>query len=172
MHQKLASYRNKRSISQTLIIFKVDPSISSTTTSHKPTLTPPTQKLYNKSYIMNKCQKQIQEFSRKRDWDKFHNPKDLLLGIVEEIGELRNIIKWEQDLAKIKKALKDNKVEVEDHVGDIYWFLALLANSAGIDIDKAIGKTIKDNEKRFPVKDIRSKHTNRYLGGKDKKYDS
>lgn len=121
---------------------------------------------------MNKYQNVIKKFAQDRDWSKFHNPKDLLLGIVEEVGELRNIIKWEQDLDKLRKALVDNKKEVEDGVGDIFWFLALLANGCGVDIDEAIKKTIKDNAKRFPAKEIKGKHTNRYLGGKDKKYDT
>ncbi len=43
---------------------------------------------------MNKYQKIIKKFAEDRDWNKFHNPKDLLLGVVEEVGELRNIIKW------------------------------------------------------------------------------
>lgn len=121
---------------------------------------------------MNKYQKIIKKFTQDREWSKFHNPKDLLLGIVEEVGELRNIIKWEQDLEKLKKVMVENKKEVEDEVGDIFWFLALLANGCGVDIDEAIEKTIKDNEKRFPVKEIKGKHTNRYLEGKDKKYDT
>ena len=119
---------------------------------------------------MNKFQKKIKKFAKDRDWDQFHNPKDLLLGIVEEIGEIRNVVKWEQDINKIKKVLLKNKSQLEDDIGDIYWFLALLANGSRIDIDKAISKVIMKNEKRFPVKYVKSKHTNYYLGGKDKKY--
>lgn len=120
---------------------------------------------------MNKYQSIIKRFTKDRNWDQFHNPKDLLLGIVEEIGELRNIVKWEQDPEKLKKVLINNKKEVEDGVGDIFWFLSLLANSAGVNIDKAIKKVIKENEKRFPLKESKNNHTNRLLGGKDKKYD-
>jgi dCTP diphosphatase len=120
---------------------------------------------------MNKYQKIIKKFVESRNWEQFHNPKDLLLGIVEEVGEVRNIVKWEQDMDKLKRVLIKNKIEVEDAVGDIYWFLVLLANSCGVDIDKAIERTIKDNKKRFPIKEIKNKHTNRYLGGKEKKYD-
>ncbi len=119
---------------------------------------------------MNKFQKQIQKFSDDRNWNQFYNPKDILLGIVEEIGELRNLIKWEQNPEILKKVLKENKEEVKDAVGDIYWFLSLLANSCGVDIDEAIEMTIKDNEKRFPVKKTKGKHTNTYLGGHDGKY--
>ena len=122
---------------------------------------------------MNDFQKRIKQFSEERDWDQFYNPKDLLLGIVEEIGELRNIVKWEQDIAKLRKALTENKVEVEDHIGDIYWFLSLLANSCEVNLDEAIHKVIESNKKRFPVSEVKSRHTNRYLGGaKDRQYDS
>ena len=120
---------------------------------------------------MNKFQERINKFSEERDWNQFHNPKDLLLGIVEEIGEIRNIVKWEQDIEKLKRVLLENKQVLEDHVGDIYWFLALLANNNDINLDEAIEKVIKKNELRFPVSDVKSRHTNRYLGGKDKQYD-
>lgn len=119
---------------------------------------------------MNTFQQQIQEFSKERNWQQFHNPKDLLLGIVEEIGEIRNLVKWEQDPKVLYDVLVKNKEELEDQIGDIYWFLALLANGVEIDIDAAIQKVIEKNKARFPVKDVKSKHTNLYLGGKDKQY--
>ncbi len=119
---------------------------------------------------MNTFQQRIQNFAQARDWKQFHNPKDLLLGIVEEIGEIRNVVKWEQDPAVLEKVMREHAQEIEDNIGDIYWFLALLANGSDIDIDRAIDNVIKKNESRFPVKDVKSKHTNLYLGGKDKQY--
>lgn len=119
---------------------------------------------------MNLFQQLIKKFTEDRDWNQFHNPKDLLLGIVEEIGEIRNLVKWEQDIEKLRNVLDKNKEELEDNIGDIYWFLALLANGSNIDIDEAINKVIKKNEARFPVADVKSNHTNLYLGGKDKQY--
>ncbi len=119
---------------------------------------------------MNSFQKRIKEFSEARNWGQFHNPKDLLLGIVEEVGEIRNLVKWEQDTATLKRVLVENHNEFEDNIGDIYWFLAILANENGVDLDAAIDKVIQKNEKRFPVKDTKSRHTNVYLGGKDKQY--
>lgn len=121
---------------------------------------------------MNPFQQRIQQFAKERDWDQFHNPKDLLLGIVEEVGEIRNIVKWEQNIATLKQVLAENREELEDNIGDIYWFLAILANEHGVDLDEAIGKVIAKNETRFPVADVKSHHTNRYLGGKDRQYDA
>jgi NTP pyrophosphatase (non-canonical NTP hydrolase) len=50
-------------------------------------------------------QKDVNKIKKKLDWDQYHQPKDLLLGMVEEIGEMRNLIKWEQDQIIIKKIL-------------------------------------------------------------------
>jgi len=119
---------------------------------------------------MNHYQEKIKKFCEERNWTQFHDPKDLLLGIVEEVGEFRNIIKWEQNPEVIKKVLLENKAKVEDTVGDIFWFLSLLANSCDIDIDEAIEMTIEDNKKRFPIEKTKDRHTNIYLGGHDGKY--
>jgi NTP pyrophosphatase (non-canonical NTP hydrolase) len=121
---------------------------------------------------MNSFQKKIKQFSEERDWGQFHNPKDLLLGIVEEVGEIRNLVKWEQDIAALKGVLAKNKEKFEDDIGDIYWFLAILANENDIDMDEAISKVIERNEARFPIKDTKSRHTNIHLGGKDRQYES
>jgi len=120
---------------------------------------------------MNNFQIRIKKYAEERDWSQFHNPKDLLLGIVEEIGEIRNLVKWEQNPEILQKVLNENKIELEDNIGDIYWFLALLANGSEVNMDEAIDKVIKKNELRFPIKDVKSHHTNLYLGGKDKQYE-
>jgi NTP pyrophosphatase (non-canonical NTP hydrolase) len=119
---------------------------------------------------VNKYQKEIKEFCEERDWEQFFDPKDLMLGIVEEIGELRNIVKWLKTREESAKALVDNKDEVKDAVGDIFWFLSLLANSAGVDIDESAQWVIEDNKKRFPVEKVKGQHTNIKSGGHDGKY--
>ncbi|MBI4159864.1 hypothetical protein HY504_01725 [Candidatus Wolfebacteria bacterium] len=119
---------------------------------------------------MNHYQRQIKKFTESRDWGKFFNPKDLLLGIVEEVGEIRNLVKWEQDPVLLRKVLKKNRIELEDNIGDIYWLLAILANENNVDLDVAIRKVINRNKRRFPVKDVKSMHTNIHMGGKDKRY--
>jgi len=119
---------------------------------------------------MNQHQKQIKKFCRDRNWNQFHNPKDILLGMVEEIGEFRNLIKWEQDPDSINQILIKNKEEAENTIGDILWFLSILSNNLDIDMDKALKDVIKENEKRFPLSKTKNKHTNVHFGGHDGKY--
>ncbi len=118
---------------------------------------------------MKDLQEEIAKFAEKRNWDQYHDPKELLLGIVEEVGEFRNIIKWELNKEKIKEIIKKNFEEVEDTFGDMLWFICLLANRCGVDLETALKKVIKKNERRFPLNETVDKHTNVLAGGVDKK---
>ena len=119
---------------------------------------------------MNSYQEQIKRFSEERNWAQFHNAKDLLLGLVEEVGEFRNIIKWINNPEDLKKVIAEHQPEVKDALGDMYWFLASLANVCEVDLDEAIEMTIVDNKKRYPIEKTKDHHTNIHLGGYDAKY--
>jgi NTP pyrophosphatase (non-canonical NTP hydrolase) len=87
-------------------------------------------------------------------------PKDLLLGMVEEIGEFRNIIKWEQNEEKIKEMIMKHHEEVEDFFGDILWELCSLANYCHVNISEALDKVIEKHRARYPVDKVKGRHTN------------
>jgi len=110
--------------------------------------------------MSEEIQKQIEDFLIERDWRKYHTPKELLLAMVEEIGEFRNIIKWEQDEEKVKEKIKKNYDEVEDFFGDMMWELASLANYCDVNLHQALEKVISKHKKRFPTDEVKGKHTN------------
>ena len=120
---------------------------------------------------IHELQEKIRKFAEDREWtNKLDDPRDYLLGIVEEVGEFRNFIKWLKDRETVDRMIKENYAEVEDLLGDIIWFVIMLANRCGIDIRKAINRTIKDNENRYSVELVKGKHTNVYAGGVDLKF--
>jgi len=105
-------------------------------------------------------QKQVEEFLNERGWRKFHTPKELLLGMVEEIGEFRTIIKWEQDETKVKEKIIAKHDEVDDFFGDMLWELSSLANYCEVNLSDALDRVIVAHKKRFPVEGTKDKHTN------------
>ena len=107
-----------------------------------------------------KQQKEVEKFLNDRKWKKYHTPKELLLAMVEEIGEFRNIIKWEQDENKIKEKIENNFEEVEDFFGDMMYELSSLANYCNVDLEQALDKVITNHKKRFPIDQVMGKHTN------------
>jgi len=120
---------------------------------------------------MNRLQERVRKFAEERGWiNNLDDPRDYLLGIVEEVGEFRNFVKWINDRKTVDKLIKDNFNYIENTLGDIIWFILMLANRCGIDMKRAIEKVIEDNERRFPVEMVKGKHTNIFAGGIDLKF--
>ena len=46
---------------------------------------------------MQNFQEELRKFDKERNWGQFRDPRDILLGIVEEVGEIRNFVKWESN---------------------------------------------------------------------------
>jgi len=121
---------------------------------------------------LNNIQERIETFAEEREWKgKFDDPRDYLLGIVEEVGEVRNIVKWETSIEVINRVIKDNFEHLENMIGDLLWFTFMLANRVGVNAKEAIEKVIENNTERFPVELTKGKSTNVYAGGIDLKYD-
>ena len=118
---------------------------------------------------MRKAQEIVAEFDRKR-WKK--DPaylKDFLLNMVEETGEVWNIIKWVDEKTQ-KKLIEEHKDEFKDFVGDELFLILKIAYLLDIDAQEAFEATMEDYEIRFPVEKIRKlKHGNPLAGGVDDK---
>ena len=84
------------------------------------------------------------KFRNERDWEQFHNPKDLALAISIESAELLELFLW-------KKAEDANIDKVKEELADIFSFAFLLAEKYGFDVNDIILDKIKTNGKKHPV---------------------
>uniref|UniRef100_A0A2N9IKI2 dCTP pyrophosphatase 1 n=1 Tax=Fagus sylvatica TaxID=28930 RepID=A0A2N9IKI2_FAGSY len=93
------------------------------------------------------------EFAKERDWDQFHSPRNLLLALVGEVGELSEIFQWK---GEVPRGLPDWKDEEKQHVGeelsDVLLYLVRLSDICGIDLGKAALRKIGLNAIKYPVK--------------------
>ncbi len=92
------------------------------------------------------------EFRNKRNWKKYHTPKNLAVSIAVEVGELLELFQWKGDL-EINELLKDEEFKrcVGEEISDVLIYLLTLAHECGIDIEKALQDKIKRNEEKYPV---------------------
>jgi NTP pyrophosphatase (non-canonical NTP hydrolase) len=107
---------------------------------------------------MNDIKTIIQEllkFRNERDWEQFHNPKDLALAINVEASELLELFLW-------KNASDANKEKVKEELADVFAFAFLLADKYGFDVKEIILEKIKLNGEKYPVEKAK---------GTAKKYD-
>ncbi len=84
------------------------------------------------------------KFRNERDWEQFHNPKDLALAINVEAGELLELYLW-------KKSDEVNKEKVKEELADIFAYAFLLAEKYQLDIKNIILEKIKKNGEKYPV---------------------
>ncbi len=87
---------------------------------------------------------ELVKFRNERDWDQFHNPKDLALAINVEAGELLELYLW-------KDAADANMEKVKEELADILAFSLLLANKYGLDVKEIVLDKIKKNGEKYPV---------------------
>ncbi|KAE8699564.1 dCTP pyrophosphatase 1 [Hibiscus syriacus] len=91
-------------------------------------------------------------FAKERDWDQFHSPRNLLLALVGEVGELSEIFQWK---GEVPKGLPDWKEEEKVHLGeelsDVLLYLVRLSDICGIDLGKAALRKVELNAIKYPA---------------------
>ena len=94
-----------------------------------------------------KAIKIIKEFIKQRDWEQFHDPKNLAISLNLESSEVLELFQWTKD----NKINKNKVTNLKDELADVYYWLLLLADHYDIDIDDALEEKIKKNEKKYPI---------------------
>ncbi len=83
-------------------------------------------------------------FRDERDWEQFHNPKDLALALSVEAGELLELFLW-------KKDNQADRTKVKEELADVFAFAFLLADKYGFDVKEIVLDKINSNNKKYPV---------------------
>jgi NTP pyrophosphatase (non-canonical NTP hydrolase) len=92
----------------------------------------------------------LQEFARQRDWDQFHTPRNLILALTGEVGELAEIFQWLTDVQAEQIMHSDKAEHVRQEVSDVLLYLMRLVMVLGIDIDAAVKSKIALNAIKYP----------------------
>ena len=94
----------------------------------------------------------VREFIHERDWEKYHNPKDIAESICIEAAELLQLFQWTkpEDSARFKTDLVKVK-EIKGELADIVIYCLSLANTLGIDMTETVLTKIERNKKKYPA---------------------
>lgn len=91
-------------------------------------------------------QQNLRRFARQRNWEEFHNPKNLAMALSVEVAELVEIFQW----LTPEEAWDADRVKVYAEIGDILIYTLMLADKLGIDLQSAIISKIESNKKKYP----------------------
>jgi len=107
---------------------------------------------------IKKLTEKIKKFRDKRDWEQFHNPKDVALSLVLESAEVLEHFQWKSK-KEVEQYVKENKNEIGEELADVLYWVLLMSHDLNINIVDALEKKIKKNESKYPVEKTKGKHT-------------
>ncbi len=87
---------------------------------------------------------ELLKFRNERDWEQFHNPKDLALAISIEAGELLELFLW-------KSASEADEEQIKEELADVFAFAFLLAEKYQFNVKDIVLEKIKKNAEKYPV---------------------
>lgn len=97
-----------------------------------------------------RLEEKLAEFARERDWDRFHTPRNLLLALTGEVGELTEIFQWLTDTQAETIMSSDKAEHVRQEISDVFLYLMRLTMVLGIDLDAAVQAKIQLNAIKYP----------------------
>lgn len=104
--------------------------------------------------LMKDLTQKLRGFAAERDWDQFHSPKNLIMALSLEVGEIVEHFQWMSEEESYK--LNSDKLEkVTEEIGDVLIYLVMFADKFGIDPIQAAKDKIEKNRKNYPADVVR-----------------
>lgn len=95
---------------------------------------------------------QIVAFRNERNWEQFHNPKDLAVALSIEAAELNELFLWKN----LQQAGETDREAIADELADVLVYAFFIAEKFGFDVKEIIGKKMKKNAAKYPVEKSRN----------------
>jgi len=93
---------------------------------------------------IEQIQDALRRFNQERDWDQFHNGKDLAIGLSVEASELLEAFLW--------KAPEDaNPAKIREELADVLNYAFQMADKYNLDIKEIMMEKIRKNAEKYPV---------------------
>ena len=111
----------------------------------------------------------VKQFNFERDWDQYHNPKDLVVALFSEVGELAECYRWlnNDEISSVHQDENKHKM-VEEEVADILLYLITFSYKTGIDLIKVVEDKLEKNKLKYPIEKMKGIHSNPLTGFKGK----
>jgi NTP pyrophosphatase (non-canonical NTP hydrolase) len=98
------------------------------------------------------------QFVRERDWEQFHSPKNLAMGLAIETAELMEHFLWiDNEASRQLTQERVKREEVADEMADVACFLLALSNTLDLDLSDAILAKLAKNALKYPAEKFRGR---------------
>lgn len=100
----------------------------------------------------------VSTFCRERDWENFHNPKDLGIALSIEVSELMEHFRYKTN-EEIEELFRDaeKKKEVAYELADIFYMVLRISEICRIDLSESLKEKVKEAAGKYPVEKVKGK---------------
>ena len=101
---------------------------------------------------IKKLNETVDEFVEERQWEQYHTPKNLIMALSGEVGELNECFQWlnDDDIEDVKNS-PEKLIPIEHEIADVFIYLIRIANKMGIDVEDAVYKKMELNRLKYPA---------------------
>ncbi|KAK3261685.1 hypothetical protein CYMTET_29423 [Cymbomonas tetramitiformis] len=108
------------------------------------------------SLTLDKVTEDLRVFAKARDWDQFHTPRNILLALVGEVGELSEIFQWKGEVPRgLPGWSEKEKKHLGEELSDVLLYLIRLADITGVDLNTAVKRKMEKNADKYPAERCR-----------------
>ncbi|MDX6309667.1 MAG: hypothetical protein QOI06_2713 [Nocardioidaceae bacterium] len=101
---------------------------------------------------LDELREELRRFADERDWQQFHTPKNLVMALAGEVGELTEIFQWlTPHESTIVMRTPQSAAHLREELSDVFGYLVRLADVLEVDLLAALQEKIRVNEQRYPV---------------------
>ena len=101
---------------------------------------------------------ELRRFVAEREWDQFHDPKNLAMALGSEAGELMAEYRWLSNTeADVFSKIDENQRRIAAEAADVGLLLFLFSERIGVDLVEAMMQKIAANRRNYPVEQSRGK---------------
>jgi len=113
----------------------------------------------DRNTTVDELRREIAAFIRERDWEQFHDPKNLSMAIATEAAELMEHFRWARN-EESRDLVKDATARhaIAEELADILAFALSFANAAGIDITSTLRAKMAKNALKYPADQYRGRY--------------
>ena len=99
---------------------------------------------------------ELRRFADERDWGQFHTPKNLVMALVGEVGELIEHFQWLTPEESLEVTTDEASAgRVAEELADVFIYLVRLADVLGVDLLAAARTKLEANARRYPAEQVR-----------------
>lgn len=94
-------------------------------------------------------------FRDERDWEQFHDSKNLALALSIEVAELNELFLWKKD----HQSEAVDREKLKEELADVFAYAILLAGKHDLNIGEIVRKKIDKNREKYPAGKAKGKAT-------------